>query len=167
MYTIDTVYKILGWPKSSFGFLHKVLKKNQNEHFGWPDRLLMRTYSTALGTPLSVLWWPDGKVTQNRRNMCVHITGSLVAQMGKNPPAMWETWGSIPGLGRSPRIGNGYPLQYSSLENSMDREAWWATVRGVTESWTRLSDFHSCSWLTLLYSRNTSLSINYSPIKII
>ena len=37
----------------------------------------------------------------------------------------------IPGLGRSPGEGNGYPLQYSSLENSIDRETWWATVPGV------------------------------------
>ena len=44
--------------------------------------------------------------------------------------------GSIPGSGRSPGEGNGYPLQYSCLENSMDREAWWATVYGVTKSWT-------------------------------
>ena len=52
--------------------------------------------------------------------------------------------GSIPGSGRSPGEGNGYPLQYSWLENPMDRGAWWATVRGVTKSWTRLSDsnFH-------------------------
>ena len=49
--------------------------------------------------------------------------------------------GSIPGLGRSPGEGNGYPLQYSCLENSMDRGAWWATVHGVTKSQTRLSDF--------------------------
>ena len=48
--------------------------------------------------------------------------------------------GSIPGLGRSPGEGNGTPLQYSGLENPMDRGAWWATVHGVTESWTRLSD---------------------------
>ena len=41
---------------------------------------------------------------------------------------------SILGLGRSPGEGNGYPLQYSCLENSMDREAWWATVLGFTES---------------------------------
>ena len=40
----------------------------------------------------------------------------------------------IPGSGRSPGEGNGNPLQYSSLENSMDRGAWWATVHGVTES---------------------------------
>ena len=40
--------------------------------------------------------------------------------------------GSIPGLGRSPGEGNGNPLQYSCLENSMDRGTWWATVHGVT-----------------------------------
>ena len=37
--------------------------------------------------------------------------------------------------------GNGTPLQYSCLENPMDRGAWWAAVHGVTESWTQLSDF--------------------------
>ena len=42
--------------------------------------------------------------------------------------------GSIPGLGRSPGEGNGYPLQYSCLENPLDRGTWWATVQGVTES---------------------------------
>ena len=47
--------------------------------------------------------------------------------------------GSIPGLGRSPGEGNGNPLQYSCLTNFMDKGAWWATVPGVTESWTQLS----------------------------
>ena len=42
--------------------------------------------------------------------------------------------GSAPGLGRSPRGRHGNPLQYSCLENPMDREAWWATVHGVSES---------------------------------
>ena len=42
--------------------------------------------------------------------------------------------GSIPGLGRSPGEGNGNPLQYSCLENPMDRGAWWATVMGLQES---------------------------------
>ena len=44
--------------------------------------------------------------------------------------------GLIPGLGRSPGEGNGNPFQYSCLENPMDREAWWATVRRVTNSQT-------------------------------
>ena len=48
--------------------------------------------------------------------------------------------GSIPGLGRSPRGGHGNPLQYSCLENPMDRGAWRTTVHGVAKSQTRLSD---------------------------
>ena len=54
--------------------------------------------------------------------------------MVKNPPASAEAIGdvgSIPGLGRSPREGNGNPLQYSCLENPMDRGAWWVTVHRV------------------------------------
>ena len=55
--------------------------------------------------------------------------------MVKNPPANAGDavdMGSIPGLGRSPGGGNGNPLQYSCLENPMDRETWQATVHGVT-----------------------------------
>ena len=48
--------------------------------------------------------------------------------------------GLIPGWKRSPGEGNGHPLLYSCLENPMNRVAWWATVHGVTESQTRLSD---------------------------
>ena len=51
--------------------------------------------------------------------------------MAKNPPAKAGNTGSIPGLGRSPGGGYGNPLQYSCPGNSMDREAWRATVRGV------------------------------------
>ena len=105
---------------------------------------------------------------------------SLMAQLVKNPPAMQENPSSIPGLGRSPGEGIGYPLQYSwaslvaqlvknlpamretwvrslgwedALEEGMaahpsilasripmDREAWWATVHGITMSQTRLSN---------------------------
>ena len=49
--------------------------------------------------------------------------------------------GLTPGSGRSPGKWNGYPFQYSCLENSRDRGAWWATVYGVAKSRTRLSDF--------------------------
>ena len=48
--------------------------------------------------------------------------------------------GSIPGLGRLPGKGNGNPLRYSCLGNSMDREAWWATVRGISKSQSQLSN---------------------------
>ena len=50
----------------------------------------------------------------------------------------------IPGSGRYPGGGNGNPLQYSYLENPMDRGDWWATVHGVAKSWTRLS-MHTCN----------------------
>ena len=57
-----------------------------------------------------------------------------MAQLVKNLPAMLS---SIPGLGRSPREGKGYLLQYSDLENSMD-----CIVHEVAKSWTQLSNFH-------------------------
>ena len=47
---------------------------------------------------------------------------------------------SVPGSGRFPGVGNGNPLQYSWLENSMDRGTWWSTVHGVTKRWTQLSN---------------------------
>ena len=62
---------------------------------------------------------------------------SLMAQMVKNPPAMQET--QIVSLGRKDSLGkrNGNPLQYSCLENSTDRGAWWATVHRVAKSQTQ------------------------------
>ena len=61
----------------------------------------------------------------------------------KNPPASAgdaRDADLIPGLGRSPGGVNGNPFQYSCLEKSMDRGAWWATVHGAAESWIWLSD---------------------------
>ena len=54
--------------------------------------------------------------------------------------------GSIPGLGRSPGGGHGNPLQYSCLENPMDRGAWWATVHGVAkiQTWLKQLSMHTC-----------------------
>ena len=63
--------------------------------------------------------------------------------MVKNPPANdggARDLGSIPGSGRSLGVGNGNPLQHSCLENSMDREAWRATVHGVTKRQAQPSD---------------------------
>ena len=58
----------------------------------------------------------------------------------KNPAINAADVGSMTGSGRSPGKGNGNPLQYSCLENSMDRALWWTTVHRVTKSWTGLSD---------------------------
>ena len=60
--------------------------------------------------------------------------------MVKNLPANAGDAHSIPGLGKSPGGGNGHPLQYSCLENPIDRVAWWVTVHEVTKSQTRLSN---------------------------
>ena len=57
---------------------------------------------------------------------------------GKESACNVADQGLIPGLGKSPGEGNGYPLQYSGLENFMD-----CIVHGVAKSWTRLSDFHN------------------------
>ena len=70
---------------------------------------------------------------------------SPIAQLVKNSPANAKNTRFCmkrrfnPWMGRSPGEGNGNPLQYSCLENSMDRAAWWATVHGVSKSQTRLS----------------------------
>ena len=81
--------------------------------------------------------------------VCVHLVwdplcfvwASQVALVVKNLPVNAgdvRDAGFIPGLGRSPEGGHGNPLQYSCLENPMDREDWWAIVHRITKSWTRL-----------------------------
>ena len=67
-------------------------------------------------------------------------SGFLGGSDGKESVWNAEDLGSIPEWGRSPGEGNDYPLQYSRLENSMDREAWRATAYWVTKSWTWLSN---------------------------
>ena len=69
--------------------------------------------------------------------------------------------GSIPGSGRYPGEGNGNPLQYCCLENSMDGGAWWATVHGVAKSQTQLSDFTS-----LIRSLRALLISGQCPIRV-
>ena len=64
-----------------------------------------------------------------------HIHIHIFCLQCKNP-------GLIPRSGRSPGEEHGKPLQYSCLEKSMDRRAWWATVHGVTKNQTRLSNEH-------------------------
>ena len=71
--------------------------------------------------------------------------GFLDGSAGKESACSAEGLGSIPGLGRSPGGGNGYPLQYFDLENSMDYGPWGAT------SQTRLSSFYSQANVAIIY----------------
>ena len=83
--------------------------------------------------------------------------GLLGDKVVKNPPANAEATGdagSIPGSGRSPGVGNGNPLQYSCLENSMDRGVWQATIHGIARSWTQVSDLSTQT--ETLFPLNTS-----------
>ena len=85
---------------------------------------------------------------------------SQVALVVKNPAASAgdiRSVASIPGLGRSTRVGNSNPLQYLCLENPMDRGAWWAIVQRVAESWTRLKrlSIHTCIYINIWCSINT------------
>ena len=85
--------------------------------------------------------------------------------MVKNLSADARDVGLIPGLGRSLGGGNGNPLQYSCLEKSMDREAWWAIVLGVTKSQTCLMQLSMHTWDTAVseihhYLFNHSLFVN-------
>ena len=63
-----------------------------------------------------------------------------MALVVKNLPANAGERGSVPGSGRSPGVRNGNPVQYSCLENPMDRGARWAIVQGVAQSQTQLSN---------------------------
>ena len=66
----------------------------------------------------------------NKLQEYITSMGFLGGSDGKKSSCNGGDLGSISGLGRSPAEGNGYPLQYSCLENSMDRGDWWATVHG-------------------------------------
>ena len=80
--------------------------------------------------PSKHIHWHTGRLTWRSITRLSHLyCGSAV----NNLPANSGNTGSIPGSGRSPGEGNGNPLQYSCLENPMDRGAWRATVRGVAK----------------------------------
>ena len=100
-HTLELVTSTAGWPLC-LRVPTQALRPLSPSPPAWPSRTMSR--------PLGAKW------------------ASLVAQLVKNPPAMRVGLGSIPGLGRSPGEGNGYPLQYSGLENSRD-----CIVHGVAE----------------------------------
>ena len=79
----------------------------------------------------------ESDVTERLSPQCTGFPGGSA---GKGPACSAGDLSSIPGLGRSPGGWHGHSLQYSCLENPMDRRAWRATVHGVAKSWTRLSN---------------------------
>ena len=78
----------------------------------------------------------EAKIAPHLKN----LSQGYLAQMVKKLLAMQKTLHLIPGLGRFPKEGKDNSLQYSCLENSMDRGTWWATVRGVAKNQTQLSN---------------------------
>ena len=101
-----------------------------------PVHCLLRSFCFGSSFPLLQLYIISSSLA-NLISLLDSFGGSVV----KNPPADVGDVGLIAGLERAPRVGNGNPLLYSCLENSMDGGAWWATVHGVAKSRTRLSDF--------------------------
>ena len=101
----------------------------------------------SLGEGEHICGWPNSNL--NKKDICLPY---LEKSEGRIPSwAESQCLGSsfliYLYLGPTPGEGNGTPLQYSCLENPMDGGAWWASVHGVTKSWTRLSDItHSLTY---------------------
>ena len=122
-----------------FSFIH-FNHRHSGLHLG-PIHLLGLYPLQLLNHPTSWVFTPVSLLPDKYIHTHMGFPGGTVA---KNLPAnAGDTIdsGLIPGSGRSPRVGNGNPLQFSCLENSLDRGAWLATVHGVTKSQTRLSDW--------------------------
>ena len=113
----------------------QLARKMEREEWGEAakDRNLGKIYAYIEGIKEN----QDGK--EIRRKQYYRCQASQVVLVVKNLPANAgdaRDTGSILGSGRSPGVGNGTPLQYSCLENSIGRGAWWATVYGATKSAT-------------------------------
>ena len=123
------------------------IRETRVRSLGWEDRLEKGT-----ATHSSILGWriPRGHkfldmqffaLISSLIVLCLENTmGFPGGSVGKESAYNAGEADSIPGSQRSPGKGNGNPLQYSCLENPMDRGTWWATVHEVTNSWTWLSN---------------------------
>ena len=85
-------------------------------------------------------WWTDVHGVAQSRTRLTWLSRSSSGSDGKEPACNERDLSYISGSGRLLAEGNGNPLQYSCLENSMDRGTWWAAVHRVTNSWTWLSN---------------------------
>ena len=124
-----------GVEPSSFRFPSKLHNRKEREHLV-PQ--LVKNSPAVQETPVGFLGW---EVPRRRDRLPTPVfLGFPGSSDGKESSCNAGDLGLILVLGRSPVERNSYPLQYSFLENSMDRGAWQATVNVVTESWTRLSN---------------------------
>ena len=107
----------------------------------------MRLLYKKLGFPVMQVLFLVGKIPWRRDRLLTPLfLGLPGGSDGKESTCNVGDLGSILGLGRSLGEGNSYPLQYSGLENFMDRGAWQAIVHGVAKSQTRMSNFHFTSF---------------------
>ena len=127
------VYHLLGlYPRNGYTFYNF-------SSLGFPDCSVGEESACNAGDPSSISG--SGRSTGGGIDYPLQYTrASLVVQMVKNSPAMRETWVRFPRSVRSPGGRRGNPLQYPCLENSGDSGAWPATVHGVTETRTGLSN---------------------------
>ena len=114
--------------------LHLLIKRKKSRLCFTHDHLLLILLLISVPKSTHTQW---DNIAQGHGYL---YTASQVAQWVKNLPAMAEpqvTWiRSLPESEKSPGGGNDNPLQYSCLDNPKDKGAWWATVHGVTKSWT-------------------------------
>ena len=121
---------------------------------------------------ISGSWWWTGRPgmlrfigsQRVRHDWVTELNWTTGAEMVKASACTAEDPGSIPGSGRSPEEGNTFPLQYSCLENLINRGALQATVHGIAKSQTRMRDWQTHSWfimlcLFLLHSKEIHLHI--------
>ena len=92
--------------------------------------------------------------SQRQRYTWASQVALVVKSLSANAGDVREA-GSVPGSGRSPGGRHSNPLQYSCLENPMDRGAWQATVHGITQSWTRLKQFSTHTLERYIYTGYT------------
>ena len=122
---------------------HHSLKGTRNTAFGLGGSrgpIIITPTKTISRVPKNMNF-DSGRLGFEPRLCHYDFVTSLVSQTVKASAYNAGDLGSLSGLGRSPGEGNGSQLQYSCLENPMDRGAWQAVVHGVTKSRTRLSDF--------------------------
>ena len=105
---------------------------NFDLHF--PDNSASKESICNAGDPSSIP--RSGRSSEERDRQPTSVLGFPGGSGGKESTCNARDLGSITGFGRSPGEGKGYSLQYSCLENPMDRGAWQATVHGVAKSWT-------------------------------